>query len=111
MKHLAKIDENVLLVILQLKDNAYIVTIKKRLEKYLGKNVSLGTIYLSLKRLIRDGYIVSRIGDSTSVKGGKSIKYYRLTKSGINKLYEIEQLFKVMWEGFNKQTNDYPDLI
>ncbi len=111
MKHLTKIDENVLLVILQLKDNAYIVTVKKKLETYLRKNVSLGTIYLSLKRLSRDGYIVTEIGESMSVKGGKSIKYYRLTKSGIKKLHEIEQLFKTMWEDFNNQTEDYPELI
>jgi len=101
MNEISKLDENVLLIILSLKDNAYIVTIKTRLEKSLDRNISLGTLYLSLKRLARDGYIRTKIGEVVSKQGGRAKKYYRLTLSGVMKLKEIQKLHILMWENFN----------
>ena len=101
MNEISKLDENVLLIILNLKENAYIVTIKTRLEKYLGKNVSLGTLYLSLKRLTREGYISTKIGEAVSKQGGRAIKFYRLTRSGVMKLKKIQKLHMLMWKNFD----------
>ncbi|MBN1270749.1 MAG: PadR family transcriptional regulator [Candidatus Aminicenantes bacterium] len=101
MNEISKLDENVLLIILSLKDNAYIVTIKTKLEKYLNKNISLGTLYLSLKRLTRDGYIFTKIGEAVSKQGGRAKKYYRLTPSGVMKLKEIRRLHMLMWKNFD----------
>ncbi len=101
MNEISKLDENVLLIILSLKNNAYIVTRKTRLEKYSEKNISLGTLYLSLKRLTSDGYLVTDIGEAISKQGGRAKKYYRLTKSGILKLKEIQRLHMLMWTNFN----------
>jgi DNA-binding PadR family transcriptional regulator len=95
-------DENVLLIILRLKENAYIVTIKNSLDDYLGKNVSLGTIYLSLKRLTREGYLRTEIGMSVSKKGGRAKKYYRLTKEGISILNEMQRLQRLLWKDFDE---------
>ncbi len=106
MKVLTKLEENVLLMILRLKDNAYIVTIKERLEKHLDKNVSFGALYLSLNRLIRDGYLTSEIGASTSEKGGRAKKYYRLTREGILNLKEIQRLQRKLWEDFEKLADE-----
>ena len=102
MKILTKLEENVLLVILKLKDNAYIVTIKTELEKFLRKNISFGALYLSLNRLTRDGYLRAEVGKATSQKGGRAKKYYRITKAGAMKLKEIRSLQQRMWQGFDK---------
>ncbi|MFC1724753.1 PadR family transcriptional regulator [candidate division KSB1 bacterium] len=110
MKTLTKLDENVMLVILKLKDNAYIVTIKNRLEEYLDRSISFGALYLSLNRLVRDGYLTTVIGESVSVKGGKAKKYYRLTKEGINMLREVQQLQRLLWEGFEKLADDFQEI-
>ena len=101
MNEISKLDENVLLIILSLKDNAYIVTIKTRLEKYLNKNISLGTLFLSLKRLTKEGYIITKIGEAASKPGGRAKKYYRLTRSGVMKLKEIRRLHTLMWKNFD----------
>jgi DNA-binding PadR family transcriptional regulator len=101
MNEISKLDENVLLMILSLKDNAYIVTIKTRLEKFLNKNISFGTLFLSLKRLARDGYIITRIGEAASKQGGRAKKYYRLTRSGVLKLEELQRLHTLMWKNFD----------
>jgi len=39
MRVLTKLEENVLLTILKLKDNAYIVSIKDQLERFTGNNI------------------------------------------------------------------------
>jgi PadR family transcriptional regulator PadR len=101
MNEMSKLDENVLLIVLSLKDNAYIVTIKTRLEKYLDRNISLGTLYLSLKRLTRGGYIITNIGEAVSKQGGRAKKFYRLTNSGVMKLKEIQRLHMLMWKNFD----------
>lgn len=105
MKILTKLEENVLLAILKLHNNAYIVTIKLSLEKFLGKDISFGALYLSLNRLIREGYLRTEIGEAVAQKGGRAKKYYRLTKTGVLKLQEIHDLQRKMWAGFNKLTN------
>ena len=106
MNEISKLDENVLLVILSLKDNAYIVTIKTQIEKYLNKNISLGTLFLSLKRLTREGYIITKIGKAASKQGGRAKKYYRLTCSGVMKLKEIQRLHMLMWKNFDKLADE-----
>jgi len=106
MNEMSKLDEHVLLIILSLKDNAYIVTIKTRLERYLNKNISLGTLFLSLKRLTREGYIITKIGIATSKQGGRAKKYYRPTPSGVMKLKEIQRLHMLMWKNFDTLANE-----
>lgn len=109
MKVLTKLEENVLLVILKLKDNAYIVSIKDTLEKYLGKSISFGALYLSLNRLTRDGFLRTEIGEATSQKGGRAKKFYRMTKAGVLKLREIHSLQKKMWQGFDRLSEKIMD--
>ncbi len=111
MNILTKMDENVLLIILRLKDNAYIVTIKTSLEEYLGRSVSLGTIYLSLKRLIRDGYLSTEIGTAESKQGGRAKKFYRLTKEGVLVLKEMQDLQRRFWKDFDSMADDILEIL
>jgi PadR family transcriptional regulator PadR len=101
MKALTKLEEGVLLTILKLKDEAYIVSIKDQLERFTNKNLSFGALYVSLNRLIKHGCLESRIGESSSVRGGKAKKYYRLTKDGILALKDIRLRQRLMWKDFD----------
>ena len=100
MRVLTKLEENVLLIILKLKDNAYIVSIKDQLERSNGKTLSFGALYVSLNRLVKYGYLNSTIGKSSSVRGGRAKKYYKLTKDGISALKHIRRLQSLMWKDF-----------
>jgi len=106
MRVLTKLEENVLLTILKLKDDAYIVSIKDKIERITGKNLSFGALYVSLNRLIKYGYLESGIGESASVRGGRAKKYYKLTKDGISALKEIRQLQNQMWKNFDELANE-----
>ena len=106
MRALTKLEENVLLTILKLKDDAYIVSIKDQLERFIGKKLSFGALYVSLNRLIKCGFLKSSIGESSSVRGGRAKKYYKLTKDGILILKDIRRLQGLMWEDFDNLADE-----
>ena len=101
MKYLTRREEHVLLAILQLKDNAYLVTIRKHLKNLSESDLSFGTLYVLLKRLEKINYIENYLGEATAKRGGKAIKYFKLAKEGIKALEEIEKIQKAMWADFN----------
>lgn len=106
MRVLTKLEESVLLTILKLKDDAYIVSIKDQLERFTSKELSFGALYVSLNRLIKYGYLESTAGESSSVRGGKAKRYYRLTKDGILALKDIRQLQSLMWKDFDNLADE-----
>ena len=101
MRVLTKLEESVLLTILKLKDDAYIVSIKDQLECITSKNMSFGALYVALNRLIKYGYLESYIGESSSLRGGRAKKYYKLTRKGLLVLKDIRRLQNLMWKGFD----------
>lgn len=109
MKVLTKLEEGVLLTILKLRDDAYIVSIKDQLEHFIDKKLSFGALYVSLNRLIKYGYLESYIGESSSVRGGRAKKYYRLKKAGILALKDIRKLQSLMWKDFENLADELLD--
>lgn len=102
MKTLTRIEEHILLAILNLKENAYLVTIRDYLLDNAKTDQSFGTLYVALKRLEQQGLILNYIGDATAKRGGKAIKYYSLTDEGINSLQEVMSINEKMWINFNE---------
>ena len=102
MKLLTRHEEHALLTILKLQNNAYLVTIKEYLEGHTTKELSFGTLYVSLKRLEKMGYLRHYVGEATSKRGGKAIKYYSLTKSGLRALEKTREIQETMWTGFSR---------
>jgi DNA-binding PadR family transcriptional regulator len=100
MKTLTRHEEHVLLTILKLQGKGYLVTIKDFLKKNSSKDLSFGTLYVSLNRLQKAGYISPIIGESTAKRGGKAIKYYNLTKKGLQVLTQVRKIQDKMWENF-----------
>jgi len=101
MKYLTRQEELVLLAVYQLRENVYLVTIRKFLKKYTGRNWAVGTVYVPLDRLDRTGYLKSYIGEATAKRGRNAIKYYGLTEKGLQALVEIKKVNDIMWEGFS----------
>ncbi|MCP4724716.1 MAG: hypothetical protein GY863_06755 [bacterium] len=101
MKFLTRQEELILLTIFRLKDNAYIVKIREHLMNHTGKDWSIGAVYVPMDRLRKLGMLDTVIGEPTAKRGGKAIKYYRLTNKGVKSLEEIKKVQDVMWEEFN----------
>ncbi len=98
MKLLNRADELVLLSIWKLREESYGVPIRKHLIKSTDTAWSIGAVYDSLERLTLSGYVISFQSDPTPERGGRSKRYFKLTKAGMNALLEIRKVQNEMWE-------------
>ena len=101
MKLLTKQEEMFLLAVFRINKDAYLVNIREHLMEHTGKSWAFGSIYITLEKLCRRGLIATRIGKPSASQGGKAIKYYELTKSGIQILRENKRLLDKMWKEFS----------
>lgn len=99
MKELTLAEEILLTTIWRLKDNAYGVTIRKKVAEVTKKNVIYGTLYNSLDQLLRKGYVAKIEGKPVAERGGRSKMFYTLTPSGIKALQKARELQRRIWDG------------
>jgi len=104
MRELTKAEETLLLSILRLKDNAYGVAIKRRIQKATGKALPYGTLYFILEQLTRKGYVKRFTGDSKPERGGRSRIYYTLTSEGSKALKHAFEMQQKIWNGYGELT-------
>jgi DNA-binding PadR family transcriptional regulator len=97
MKFLTRQEELVLLSVFLLKDKAYLISIQDHLNHSTGKNWSVSSVYIPLSRLEKKEYLKTTFGEVTEKRGGKAIKYYQLTKTGLKALAELEAINETMW--------------
>ena len=102
MQLLSKQEEMFLLAIFRIKDGAYLVNIREHLIRHAGKDWAFGSVYISLEKLRKKGYVRIRVGEPSAARGGKAIKYYELTEEGIRILLETKRLQDAMWKEFNE---------
>lgn len=80
---LGEVEQLILLAVLRLGEMAYAVPIRALIERETGVRVSRGTIYVTLERLERKGYVTSWFSDPRAVRGGKARRCFRLKPPGI----------------------------
>ena len=97
MRALTIPEEILLTSILRLQDDAYGVSIRKKIEEVTGQDIAYGTLYNILAQLVRKGYVIKSRGKPTSERGGRSKMYYSLTASGIKSLQDARNLQKMIW--------------
>jgi DNA-binding PadR family transcriptional regulator len=80
---LGEVEQLVLLAVLRLGDEAYAVPIRGLIKQEAGVEVSRGTVYVTLDRLERKGYLTSWFSDPQAVRGGKARRVFRLKPAGV----------------------------
>jgi DNA-binding PadR family transcriptional regulator len=80
---LGEVEQLVLLAVLRLGDEAYAVPIRALIEADAHVTLSRGTIYVTLERLERKGYVTSWFSDPQAVRGGKARRLFRLKPPGL----------------------------
>jgi DNA-binding PadR family transcriptional regulator len=79
---LGELEQLVLLATRHLEDRAYAVSIRDEIAARTGIDLSRSSIYVTLDRLDRKGYVRSWFGDPTPERGGKAKRYFRVTAAG-----------------------------
>jgi DNA-binding PadR family transcriptional regulator len=86
----------VLLALVSLRKNAYGVTIRRAIAERAGREVSYGALYTTLDRMEAKGYVSSRIGEPTRVRGGRAKRYFQIEAPGIRALNETRDAIASM---------------
>jgi len=87
-----------LLAVVHLGEGAYGVPISRELERNRGRSVAIGSVYAALERLEAKGLIISDLGDPTPERGGKSKRYFQITKEGLRQVHETRRVLTRMWQ-------------
>ncbi|MFC1564396.1 hypothetical protein ACFL6G_05630 [candidate division KSB1 bacterium] len=100
MSELSRREEQVLLAVGNLKDEAYLLAIKEYLAKTTNKDWSVGIIHKPLLQLERKRYIRSFMSEATAKRGGRRKKIYEMTRTGLDALKELREEQDVLWQNF-----------
>ena len=83
---LGELETLVLLGAARRAGEAYAVTIRQEILRTAGRDLSRGSVYVTLDRLAKKGLLESWRGDPSPQRGGKAKRYYRLTAAGTEAL-------------------------
>lgn len=79
---LGEFEEIVLLTVGILHGNAYGVTIKEEIENRMNREVSVGALQVTLRRLEKKGHLKAKHGGSSKSRGGRPKLFFTLTAYG-----------------------------
>lgn len=94
---LGEFEEIVLLTVAILNGEAYGIAISDEIEVRLKRKVSLGAMQTSLRRLEEKGFLKSKFGEATKIRGGKRKRYFVLTNFGKRALREAKEERLGLW--------------
>jgi len=98
MKELTLLEQIILAAIIALEEDAFGVSIRKKVEKLTGKRLMYGTLYNALDQLLRKEYVSKTKGTTSTARGGRPRIYYALTENGKKALEASYNLQKTIWK-------------
>jgi PadR family transcriptional regulator, regulatory protein PadR len=78
----------VLLAVLSLGEAAYPLAIGDAIEKRINRRASRAAVLITLERLEDKGFLTSRYGDPTPVRGGRAKRFFRPKPAAIQAVKE-----------------------
>lgn len=101
---LGEFEEVVLLTVGVLHGNAYGVTIKDEIEQRLDREVSIGALQITLRRLESKGFLKSKHGETTESRRGRPKLFFEITAYGKKALEYTKESRDELW-------NALPNLV
>ena len=94
---LGEFEEIVLLTVGILHGNAYGIAIKDEIETRLEREVSVGALQTTLRRLEKKGFLDSKRGDGNAQRGGRPKLYFTLNMKGKRALDSARNAREQLW--------------
>lgn len=94
---LGEFEEVVLLTVGVLHGNAYGVSIKDEIERRLDRQVSVGALQITLRRLEKKGFVRSEKGGSSEARRGRPKLYFTMTSYGKKALDQSRETRNALW--------------
>ncbi len=99
--HLGEFEQLVMLALLRLKDDAYGMRVRREIQSRTERSVSIGSVYATLQRLERKGYVRSSVSDPEPVPGGRARKFFLVTREGGEALLRTQESLQRMSAGMS----------
>lgn len=94
---IGEFEEIVLLTVGILHGNAYGITIKDEIESRLDREVSVGALQTTLRRLEKKGLLTSQHGETEASRGGRPKLFFTITAYGKNTLATTRESRERLW--------------
>lgn len=104
--YLGEFEQQVLLVILRLGDEAFGPEIGRELESRAGRRVSRGALYTTFDRLEDKGLIRWRTIPGTEARDGLPRRLYSATSAGTAALRAAREVVRKLWDGMDTRLKD-----
>ncbi|OEK01183.1 PadR family transcriptional regulator [Roseivirga sp. 4D4] len=105
---IGEFEEIVLLVVAAQHDQAYGLSVTEAIEEQLKRSVKLSSVHTSLYRLEEKGLVESRIGDTSTLRGGRKKRHFTITTLGKRALVETQEARKILWNQIPNNVLDIP---
>jgi PadR family transcriptional regulator, regulatory protein PadR len=99
---LGEFEEIVLLTVGVLHGNAYGVTIKDDIEHRLNREVTIGALQITLRRLESKGFLKSKLGESGEGRRGRPKLFFEITAYGKKALEYSKESRDQLWNALPK---------
>lgn len=99
---LGEFEEVVLLTVGVLHGNAYGVTIKDEIERRLDREVTIGALQITLRRLESKGFLKSKSGESNESRRGRPKLFFEITAYGKKALVYNKESRDELWNALPK---------
>lgn len=96
---LGDLEQLVLLALLRLGPDAFGIAVQQEIAARTRRDVTLGAVYTTLARLELKGFVATRVGDPTPVRGGRRKKHYRVQPAGRRALASAMSDLRALSEG------------
>jgi DNA-binding PadR family transcriptional regulator len=96
---LGEFEQMVLLAVLQVRHDAYGVTVHEELERHTTRAVARGAVYMTLDRLEKKEMLTSSLSEPTAERGGRAKRCYALTRNAVIALKASRRTLLSLWDG------------
>jgi DNA-binding PadR family transcriptional regulator len=87
-------------------NNAYGASLIQEIEDTTGRTVKAGSLYITLERLDKKGFLRLRTGEAVPGRGGRPKRYTEVTKEGVRALAMHRGALLRIWDGLETRLED-----
>jgi len=101
--YVGELEQQILLIVLRLGDDAYANPIGEMLTVAARRRVGRGALYTALGRLEAKGCLRSTMGEPLPERGGRARRYFTVTAAGMRALRESRRVLLGLWDGLESK--------
>jgi PadR family transcriptional regulator len=95
------LEEQVMLAVLRTGDDAYGMSVRRELEAVTGREVTIGSVYITLDRLEAKGLVTSERPSAAMRATQNSRRVFSVTPLGLRVLAETRAMRERLWAGID----------